>query len=90
MNKHLVLMLFTGVWAALLLLSVTWGFQSNMPDNVHTDYGLPLTYATHTTSTIAGAANLWTVSTTNLAANLIIWIVALICGQTLLYIKLKM
>jgi hypothetical protein len=51
-----------------------WGIHYNWPDNVHVDYGLPLTWATNTLSTFAGPADLWSVNLTSLLVDLVFWL----------------
>jgi hypothetical protein len=60
--------------SAVAILSLTWGSPVNMPDNVHTDYGFPFDWGTHTTSTIAGAANIWSVDISALVIDLVFWL----------------
>jgi hypothetical protein len=45
----------------ICLSGVLVGFHYDWPDFVHTDFGFPLAWATHTTVTIAGPADRWTV-----------------------------
>lgn len=66
------------VWAIVSFAAMTYGAPSNSPDNVHTDFGMPLAFATHTTSTIAGATDTWAVDTGALAADLAFWLVGVI------------
>ncbi len=74
MNKTLNTTLFIAIFAIITILAMVAGFQYDWPDNIHTDYGFPLTYATHTTSTFAGPANIWYVDTVNLAVDLVLWL----------------
>jgi hypothetical protein len=69
---------FIAIWSALTLLAVLFGFHYDWPDFVHTDYGLPLTWATHTESTFVGPVDTWTVNINNLALDLGIWLVIMI------------
>jgi len=62
------------IWTAISVLALTWGLNYNWPDNVHVDYGLPLTWATNTTSTFVGPADLWSVNLVNLLADLGFWL----------------
>jgi len=78
MRKLLVTLLFMIIWTAATIAATLFGAFYNWSDYVHTDYGLPLTWATHTTSTFAGPANIWTVDTTALAADLAIWLIIMI------------
>jgi hypothetical protein len=45
----------------ICLFGVLVGFHYDWPDFVHIDYGFPLAWATHTTVTIAGPVDKWTV-----------------------------
>jgi len=59
---------------AMILVGVLAGFQYDWPDFVHTDYGFPFVWATHTTVTIIGPVDQWRVSLANLALNVAIWL----------------
>ncbi len=61
------------LWGALFLFSMTYGAQVIMPDNVYTDYGFPLRFATHTTVNIAGAVDLWAMNPNALLGDLVFW-----------------
>ncbi len=65
---------FTVIWIVVTSFVLLSGFNYNLPDFVHVDYGVPLTWATNTLSTIAGSANLWTVSIYNLLVDLVFWL----------------
>ncbi len=60
------------------LVTVSFGvlvsFHYNWPDFVHTDYGFPFVWATHTTTTIAGPVDKWNVKPTELFLNIVIWL----------------
>jgi len=89
MRKTLVVSLFAAVWIVATILALLWGFTYNWPDNVHVDYGVPLSWATNTVSTQAGPANLWTVNIFNLLVDLVFWLgIMTMAVATLLY-KLK-
>lgn len=62
------------IWMAFTIFALTWGFRYDWPDAVHVDYGLPLVWATHTLSTIAGPVDMWQVNHTNLQIDLLLWI----------------
>lgn len=88
MRKPHIAFLFMLVWTAITILALLWGFPYNMPDNVHSDYGLPLTWGTNTTSTITGPANIWTVTLSNLLVDLVFWLGIMIAtNAALLYIN---
>ena len=89
MRKVLVVTLFTAVWSAITIFALLWGFHYDWPDNVHTDYGLPLIWSTHTTSTFVGPADLWAVKTVNLAVDLAIWMGILTVALAFLTWKLQ-
>jgi hypothetical protein len=89
MRKRLVVLCFMVVWAFLTVAALLWGFRYDWPDNVHVDYGLPLTWATNTVSTIAGPANLWDVSVTNLMVDLIFWLAIIVAAVALMLYRLK-
>ncbi|MGC8817385.1 MAG: hypothetical protein ACP5PX_06260 [Candidatus Hadarchaeum sp.] len=63
------------VLAILAFFCLTWGFYYEWPDYVHVDYGVPLTWATHTYSTIIGPpAAPWRVDISALQMDLIFWL----------------
>lgn len=61
----------------LSLATVSFGaivpFHYDWPDFVHTDYGFPLVWATHTTITFAGPVDSWSVNMFNLIFNITVW-----------------
>ena len=59
---------------AAVLVGVLFSFQYNWPDYVHTDYGFPLAWATHTTTTIVGPVDKWNVNLANLVLNIVFWL----------------
>ncbi len=81
--------LFMVIWLVVTVLALLWGFTINWPDNVHVDYGLPLTWATNTISTIAGPANLWSVSVSNLLVDLVLWLGTMTIVVAAMVYKLK-
>lgn len=48
-------------------------FHYDWPDFVHTEYGFPFVWAAHTTITITGPANIWSVNLPYLGLNIAIW-----------------
>lgn len=54
----------------ICLSGVLVSFHYDWPDFVHTDYGFPLAWATHTTVTIAGPVDRWTVKLDLLALDI--------------------
>lgn len=65
---------FMIIWSIVTAVALTWGLNYNWPDNVHVDYGLPLVWATNTTSTLIGPADLWSVNLVNLLVDLTFWL----------------
>lgn len=61
--------------AGLVLFGVLMPLHYDWPDFVHTDYGFPFVWATHTTVTIAGPADKWTLSLLSLTLNIVIGMV---------------
>ena len=59
---------------AVVLVGVLVSFQYNWPDYVHADYGFPLAWATHTTTTIVGPVDKWNVNLANLVLNIVCWL----------------
>jgi len=45
---------FIVVWLAAMFFALAWGSTFDWPDYVHVNYGLPMVWATHVLSTIAG------------------------------------
>ncbi len=68
--RLLLAQLFT---AAMVIAGLLMGVHYDWPDYVHTDYGFPLTWATHIESTILGPVNSWLVNPINLAADIAVW-----------------
>ena len=89
MRKGFVVLIFMIVWLAVTVLALLFGFNYNWPDFVHVDYGVPLTWATNTLSTIAGPANLWNVNISNLLVDLVFWIGIMVVAVAALLYKLK-
>ncbi len=73
-----IVVVATAVWGAFFLFSMTYGAQVSMPDNLYTDYGFPLSFATHTTVNIAGAVDQWAVDLNALTGDLIFWVLGMI------------
>jgi len=89
MRRTPAVLVFMVVWLIVTTAALTLGLSYNWPDNVHTDYGLPLTWATNTTSTIAGPANLWNVNMLILLVDLTFWLGIMITAVTTMLYKLK-
>jgi Kef-type K+ transport system membrane component KefB len=63
------------VTAAMIVAGLLMGFHYDWPDYVHTNHDVPLVWAIHTESTIAGPADIWRVNATSLIADIAIWAV---------------
>ena len=57
---------------------MSYGALANWPDYVHTSFGLPFVYATHTSNTIAGPVDTWDVDLNALSADLAFWMVGMV------------
>lgn len=68
--RQLIAQLLT---TAMILAGLLIGFHYDWPDYVHTDYGVPLLWATHTESAITGPVDIWRVNVPNLIADVVIW-----------------
>jgi hypothetical protein len=60
-------------WAVAATVAIAWGTFFNWPDFVHFSYGFPLTFATHTTSTLVGAVDTWSLDIGALASDILFW-----------------
>jgi hypothetical protein len=67
----------------MILAGLLMAFHYDWPDYVHTDYGVPLIWATHTESAITGLVDIWRVNATNLIADIVIWTVLSLAVVTL-------
>ncbi|MCL4519084.1 MAG: hypothetical protein M1587_07800 [Thaumarchaeota archaeon] len=65
-------------WAVGSVVGMTYGTLLYWPDYVHVNYGFPLTFATHTLSTIAGPVDKWQVDVTALSLDLSFWLIGMI------------
>jgi hypothetical protein len=74
MRKKPLLLIFLVVWIFVTGLALLFGFTYNWPDNVHVNYGLPLTWGTNTLSTLVGPVDNWSVNILNLLVDLIFWL----------------
>ena len=89
MHRNLVVLFFLIAGFVVTLFALLWGFMYDWPDFVHVDYGVPLTWATNTLSTIAGPANLWEVNISNLLIDLVFWFSIITIIVAVLLYKLK-
>ena len=86
MTKKSLLIIFSFllIMALLTIMAMSWGNRVDWPDNVHIDYGFPLTWSTQTLNTIIGPVNLWTVDIAALILNLTIWLTIMLITTTIL------
>ncbi len=89
MRRNLVVLFFLIAGFVVTLFALLWGFMYDWPDLVHVDYGVPLTWATNTLSTIAGPANLWEVNISNLLIDLVFWFSIITIIVAVLLYRLK-
>lgn len=89
MHRNLVVLFFLIAGFVVTLFALLWGFMYDWPDLVHVDYGVPLTWATNTLSTIAGPANLWEVNISNLLIDLVFWFSIITIIVAVLLYRLK-
>lgn len=89
MRRNLVVLFFLIAGFVVTLFALLWGFMYDWPDFVHVDYGVPLTWATNTLSTIAGPANLWEVNISNLLIDLVFWFSIITIIVAVLLYRLK-
>jgi hypothetical protein len=60
-------------WATAATVAIAWGTLLNWPDFVHVNYGFPITFATHTTSTLIGPVDEWSLDVGALASDILFW-----------------
>ena len=89
MRKSLLILIFLVVWIVVTCSALLFGYTYNWPDNVHVDYGLPLSWGTNTLSTLVGPANDWSVSIFNLLVDLIFWLGIMTVIVAILQYKLQ-
>jgi len=65
-------------WAVTSVAAMTYGLPLNWPDYLHTNYGFPLTFATHTLDTFAGPVDKWTVDLGALSVDLSFWFLGMV------------
>jgi hypothetical protein len=66
------------LWATASVAAMTSGALVNWPDYVHTNFGIPFTFAVHTSSTIAGPVDTWDMDLNALTADLAFWLIGMI------------
>ncbi len=92
MRRSFLALFFLLIWVALTISVLLTGFMFNWPDNVHTNYGIPLVWATHTSSTFVGPVDNWIVDLTALLIDLLFWLGIMVAAVTviLLFPKQKL
>jgi hypothetical protein len=70
--------------AAMIVGGLLVGFHYDWPDYVHTDYGVPFVWATHTDSAITGPVDIWRVTVNNLIADVAVWAILSLALVTLI------
>ncbi len=60
------------------LFSMLWGWTYSVPDLVRVSYGIPLNWGVNTLDTIAGPVNNWSIDTSALAVDLVVWFALII------------
>jgi len=70
--------LIPSVVAAVGIAAFVYGSPYVVPDLGFLTYGFPFTWGVHTTMTIAGPADMWTVNLGYLTIDLISWFVAVV------------
>lgn len=63
-----------------VIFAMAFGITYNWPDFLHTNYGFPLVWGTHTLNTIAGPIDKWNVDILNLALDLVFWLGAMVAS----------
>ena len=89
MRKKLLILIFLVVWIFVTCLALLFGFNYNWPDNVHVNYGLPLTWGTNTLSTFVGPVDNWSVNILNLLVDLLFWLGIMTTVVAVLLYKLQ-
>ena len=89
MRKKPLILIFLVVWIFVTGLALLYGFTYNWPDNVHVDYGFPLTWGTNTLSTLAGPVDNWSINFVNLSVDLIFWLGIMIAIVAVLLYKVQ-
>ena len=64
-------------WGIASIAAMTYGALVVWPDYVHTNFGVPLTFAVHTSSTLTGPADIWDLDLNALAADLAFWLIGM-------------
>ncbi len=83
--------LFAQILTAIMIVSgLMIRFHYDWPDYVHTDYGFPLAWATYTTSTIAGPAEMWRLNLASMVVDVAVWaIVSAVVATIVVALKRK-
>ena len=81
---NLMRLVFAQVLTAVLVVAgLLVRFHYDWPDYVHTDYGFPLVWATYTTSTFAGPAEIWQLNLANMVVDVALWAVLSVLVATI-------
>ena len=75
---------YTVIASIAMIVFTVYGFTESMPDNVYTKHGLPFTWGTHQTVTIAGPVDTWTVRLNALVGDLVFWSAIALIGPLIL------
>ena len=70
------------VFSIFAIIAIAGGFTYNWPDFVHTNYGFPLVWGTHTLDTIVGPVDIWHVDIWALVIDMVLWLGALVATMT--------
>lgn len=90
LQKYSYLLLPAGIfllaWSILTILGITWGTTYYWPDFVHTNYGLPFVWGTHTLNTIIGPVDRWSVDLSAMTLDVILWFAGAIAGVLIIQV----
>ena len=82
MNKRRIIV--QGLCSVLAVIGVAYGRLISFPDAVSRLYGLPITWGVHQLVTIAGPVDVWSINITNLAIDLIFWLITILVLPSIL------
>jgi hypothetical protein len=71
----------------IALLAMLWGSVYSVPDLTRVSYGIPLNWGVNTINTIAGPVNNWSIDTTSMAIDLVVWFALIIALDRYISIK---
>ena len=69
--------------STVAIFAIAWGTTYNWPDFVHTNYGFPFAWSTHTLNTIIGPVDKWNVNVSNLVLDLFLWLGILVAAMAI-------